>query len=51
MDNILRHKEGLAKIIVSEEELKMQMQKAKLEADESVEDVQKWVEELETHID
>ena len=28
----------------------MQIQKAKLEADESVEDVQKWGEELETHI-
>ena len=51
VDKILRHKEGLAKIIVSVEELKMQIQKAKLEADESVEDVQKWGEELETHID
>ena len=50
VDKILRHK-GLAKIIVSVEELKMQIQKAKLEADESVEDVQKWGEELETHID
>ena len=51
VDKILRHKESLAKIIVSVEELKMQIQKAKLEADESVEVVQKWGEELETRID
>ena len=42
LDKILCYKEALAKIIVSVEELKMQIQKAKLEADESVEDVQKW---------
>ena len=51
VDKILRHKKGLAKIIVSVEEPKMQIQEAKLEADESVEDVQKWGKELETHID
>ena len=51
LDKILRHKEALAKIIISVEELKMQIQKAKLEADESVEDVQKWGGELEARID
>ena len=51
VDKILRHKESLAKIIVSVEELKMQIQKAKLETNESLEDVQKWGEELETCID
>ena len=51
LEKILRHKEALGKVVSSLEELKLQAEKAKLAAGESVEDVEKWGAEIEQKVD
>ena len=51
LDKILRHKETLKKVVASIEELKVQIEKAKLEASETIEDVEKWGAKIEERID
>ena len=49
LDKILRHKEILKKIVNAIEDLKVDIEKAKLEAGEIVENVQKWGATIEQH--
>ena len=51
VDKILRHKEILKKIVNAIEDLKVDIEKAKLEAGEIVENVQKWGAIIEQHTD
>lgn len=51
LDKILRHKEILKKIVNAIEDLKVDIEKAKLEAGEIVENVQKWGAIIEQHTD
>ena len=51
LDKILRHKEILKKIVNAIEDLKVDIEKAKLEAGEIVENVQKWGATIEQHTD
>ena len=51
LDKILRHKEILKKIVNAIEDLKVDIEKAKLEAGEIVENVQKWSATIEQRTD
>ena len=51
LDKILRHKEILKKIVNAIEDLKVDIEKAKLEAGEIVENVQKWGATIEQRTD
>ena len=51
LDKILRHKEALRIVVRSVEELKTQLEKARLEKGETLEEVEKWGAELEEKID
>ena len=51
LDKILRHKEILKKIVNAIEDLKVDIEKVKLEAGEIVENVQKWGATIEQHTD
>ena len=51
LDQIIRHKEALAKIVRAIEELKLQGEKAKIQEGVSFEDVQEWGEDIESEID
>ena len=51
LDKIARHKEALGKIIKGIEELKIQSEKEKLQDGTSIEDVQKWGDDIEGEID
>ena len=51
LDKLLRHKEALRIVVQSVEELKTQLEKARLEKGETLEDVEKWGAELEEKMD
>ena len=51
LEKILRHKKALGKVVSSLEEMKLQAEKAKLAAGESVEDDEKWGAEIEQKVD
>ena len=51
LDKILRHKEILKKIVNAIEDLKVDIEKAKLEAGEIIENVQKWGATIEQRTD
>ena len=46
-DKISRHREALRKIVANVEDLKMDIEKGKLEAAESIEDVKAWSASIE----
>ena len=46
-DKITRHREALRKIVANVEDLKMDIEKGKLEAAESIEDVKAWGASIE----
>lgn len=46
-DKIARHREALRKIVANVEDLKMDIEKGKLEAAESIEDVKAWGASIE----
>lgn len=50
-DKIARHREALRKIVANVEDLKMDIEKGKLEAAESIEDVKAWGASIEKTID
>lgn len=50
-NKIARHREGLRKIVANVEDLKMDIEKGKLEAAESIEDVKAWGASIEKTID
>ena len=50
-DKIARHREALTKIVANVEDLKMDIEKGKLEAAESIEDVKAWGASIEKTID
>lgn len=51
VDKIARHKEALRKIVAAIEDLKLDIEKGKLEAGQSIEDVEKWGKTTEETID
>lgn len=51
LDKTLRHKETLKKIVSAIEDLKVDIEKAKLEAGEIIENVEKWGATIEQRID
>ena len=51
VEKILRHKETLRKIVKAVEDIKVDIEKAKLEAGESIDDVEKWGTTIEQHVD
>ena len=51
LDKILRHKETLKKIVSAIEDLKVDIEKAKLETGEIIENVEKWGATIEQRID
>ena len=50
-DKIARHREALRKIVANIEDLKLDIEKGKLEAAESIEDVKAWGATIEQTID
>ena len=50
-DKIVRHREALRKIVANMEDIKLDIEKGKLEAAESIEDVKAWGATIEQTID